>query len=66
MSTGNTDTKHYWKLTKHIFRYGHMNRDDQFNGAHTINEAIRAEGFVEVIRFFTRIILNADETEWLD
>ncbi|KAI0327002.1 Zn-dependent exopeptidase [Cubamyces sp. BRFM 1775] len=66
MSTGNTDTKHYWKLTKHIFRYGHINSGDSFNGAHTVNEALRAEGFIEVIRFFTWIILNADESPLLE
>ena len=34
------DTKHYWKLTKHIFRYGHTNHADSFNGAHTVNEGV--------------------------
>ncbi|KAI0718091.1 carboxypeptidase S [Cerioporus squamosus] len=66
MSTGNTDTKHYWKLTKHIFRYGHMNGGDSYNGAHTINEAVRGEGFLEIIRFFTWVILNVDESTLLD
>ncbi|KAH7913034.1 hypothetical protein BJ138DRAFT_1146880 [Hygrophoropsis aurantiaca] len=66
LSLGNTDTKHYWKLTKHIFRYGHRGADDGYNGAHTINEAIRGEGFLEQIRFFTRLILNADETNLVD
>ncbi|KAI0831872.1 carboxypeptidase S [Trametes gibbosa] len=66
MSTGNTDTKHYWKLTKHIFRYGHINAGDSFNGAHTVNEALRAEGFIEAIRFFTWIILNVDESPLLE
>ncbi|OSD05272.1 carboxypeptidase S [Trametes coccinea BRFM310] len=66
MSTGNTDTKHYWKLTKHIFRYGHINSADSYNGAHTVNEALRAEGFIEAIRFFTWIILNADESQLLE
>jgi Gly-Xaa carboxypeptidase len=28
--------------------------------------AIRAEGFLEQIRFFTRLILNADETDLLE
>ncbi|EGN95017.1 hypothetical protein SERLA73DRAFT_61542 [Serpula lacrymans var. lacrymans S7.3] len=60
------DTRHYWKLTKHIFRYGHRGATDNYNGAHTTNEAIRAEGFLEVIRFYTRFILNADETNLLD
>ncbi|KAI0675970.1 carboxypeptidase S [Trametes maxima] len=66
MSTGNTDTKHYWKLTKHIFRYGHRNARDSYNGAHTVNEALRAEGFIEAIRFFTWVILNADESPLLE
>ena len=35
------DTKHYWKLTKHIFRYGHTNDADSFNGGHTVNEGTR-------------------------
>ena len=77
------DTKHYWSLTKHIFRYSHLNSADSYNGAHTVNEgtlsyfavalkmlinlssssAIRAEGYLEMIRFFTHLILNADEAE---
>ncbi|KAG2125028.1 hypothetical protein DEU56DRAFT_825962 [Suillus clintonianus] len=66
LSLGNTDTRHYWSLTKHIFRYGHRGAADGYNGAHTINEAIRAEGFLEQIRFFTRLILNVDETDLLE
>jgi len=66
LSTGNTDTKWYWKLTKHIFRYGHMNSGDSFNGAHTVNEAVRVEGYFEVIRFHTRLILNGHDSSLLD
>ena len=32
------DTRHYWNLTRHIFRYGHRGAADAYNGAHTINE----------------------------
>ncbi|PCH34800.1 carboxypeptidase S [Wolfiporia cocos MD-104 SS10] len=60
------DTKHYWKLTKHIFRYGHGNGEDHYNGAHTVNEAIKAEGFFEMIRFHTRLILNGHDSSLLD
>ncbi|EPT05315.1 hypothetical protein FOMPIDRAFT_125395 [Fomitopsis schrenkii] len=35
-----TDTRHYWKLSKHIFRYGHLAREDHYNGAHTVNEGV--------------------------
>jgi len=64
-SLGNTDTRHYWNLTKNIFRYGHLSSRDSNNGAHTINEAVRGEGFLEVIRFHSRLILNMDETSSL-
>jgi len=60
---GNTDTRYYWDLTRAIYRYGGMNAKDSYNGAHTVNEAIRATGFVERIKFFTQIILNADESD---
>ncbi|KAL5531499.1 hypothetical protein ACEPAG_4376 [Sanghuangporus baumii] len=60
------DTRYYWNLTKHIFRYSHLGASDSYNGAHTVNEAIRAEGLVELIRFFTVLILNSDKTDLLD
>lgn len=78
------DTRHYWNLTKHIFRYDHRAATDNYNGIHTINEgqktlvrlwlgyscaacvtAVRAEGFLEQIRFITRLILNADQSDLL-
>ncbi|KZV65835.1 carboxypeptidase S [Peniophora sp. CONT] len=62
MPTGNTDTRFMWDLTKHIFRYNHVEARDTYNGAHTINEAMRAEAFVEMVRFYATLVLNADET----
>ncbi|KAI0035355.1 carboxypeptidase S [Vararia minispora EC-137] len=66
LSIGNTDTHYYWNLTRNIFRYGHLGEDDRYNGAHTVNEAIKAEGYLEKVRFYSRFILNADETHLLD
>ncbi|KZT65622.1 carboxypeptidase S [Daedalea quercina L-15889] len=62
--SGNTDTRYYWKLTSHIFRYTHYNAGSGsgLNGVHTVNEACDAQNFVEMIRFFTTLILNADES----
>ncbi|KIP10027.1 hypothetical protein PHLGIDRAFT_66515 [Phlebiopsis gigantea 11061_1 CR5-6] len=63
--SGNTDTRHYWALTEHIFRYSHSWSGDRSwlsRGVHTINEAIYGDQFVEMIRFFTTLILNADES----
>ncbi|KAG2364099.1 hypothetical protein BDR07DRAFT_1482813 [Suillus spraguei] len=64
--SGNTDTRYYWKLTEHIFRYGHTDGaqgGSLVSGVHTVNEAIKISNFVEMIRFFTTLILNVDESE---
>ncbi|KAJ7876836.1 hypothetical protein B0H13DRAFT_1632025 [Mycena leptocephala] len=61
------DTQFYWNLTCHIFRYSHYgDRDDYYNGLHTVNEAVLGEAVVEHIRFFTTLILNSDETILFD
>ncbi|KAF8328369.1 uncharacterized protein EI90DRAFT_3126162 [Cantharellus anzutake] len=65
----NTDTKYFWKLTPHIFRYNHLGTEDirplknqpQNGGMHSVNEAIRIDGYHDQIRFFTHLVLNADE-----
>ncbi|KAI0954058.1 hypothetical protein AcW1_006673 [Taiwanofungus camphoratus] len=67
LGAGNTDTRFYWRLTPHIFRYAHYDESsaDDTNGIHTVNEAIVADKFVEMIRFFTTLILNVDEATTL-
>ncbi|KAG9073696.1 hypothetical protein FS749_014778 [Ceratobasidium sp. UAMH 11750] len=61
--SGNTDTRYYWDVTRHIFRYTHFSDEDMYDGkVHTINEAMRASGFVEVIQFFKNFILTADDS----
>ncbi|CDO73269.1 hypothetical protein BN946_scf185008.g31 [Trametes cinnabarina] len=61
LQLGNTDTRYYWNLTRNIIRYKHLRDIDRFNGAHTVNEAVRATGWIESIRFLTKFILNCDE-----
>ncbi|KAF7348691.1 Carboxypeptidase S [Mycena venus] len=61
--SGNTDTRYYWKLTPHIFRYNHGNFIRGIGGIHTVDEHIGADAFVEMVTFFTTLILNADEAE---
>jgi Gly-Xaa carboxypeptidase len=63
--SGNTDTRFYWKLTDHIFRYGHLgvaSGGSLPSGVHTVNEAISIDSFVEMIRFYTTLVLNVDES----
>ncbi|KAL0953577.1 hypothetical protein HGRIS_004793 [Hohenbuehelia grisea] len=62
--SGNTDTRYYWNLSKHIFRYNHHNQGNSSNvlgGVHTVNESLDIDAFLEMVRFFTTLILNADE-----
>ncbi|KAF8892084.1 carboxypeptidase S [Infundibulicybe gibba] len=54
MPSGNTDTRYYWDLSRHIFRYNHGNSGngtDTLAGFHTVNEFIKADAFLEMIRF---------------
>ncbi|KAF5336103.1 hypothetical protein D9611_006330 [Ephemerocybe angulata] len=66
MMSGNTDTRFYWNLTRHIFRYSHQNGGKNDNplsqGIHTVNERIEVDAWLEMIQFYTTLILNADES----
>ncbi|KAJ7281787.1 hypothetical protein C8J57DRAFT_82767 [Mycena rebaudengoi] len=63
MSTGNTDTRYYWKLSRSIFRYNHKNAPPPGeSGVHTVNESMNVDALLEMIRFFSTLILNADES----
>ncbi|KAG5647466.1 hypothetical protein DXG03_009397 [Asterophora parasitica] len=63
MMSGNTDTRYYWDLSKHIFRYSHINAGSGtgLGNVHTVDESLGINEFVEMIRFFATLILNADE-----
>ncbi|KIO27098.1 hypothetical protein M407DRAFT_73707, partial [Tulasnella calospora MUT 4182] len=63
MMGGNTDTRWYWGLSDSIFRYSHVGGYHFYNGMHTVNEAIRLDGFVDMVKFFSILILNADESK---
>jgi Gly-Xaa carboxypeptidase len=59
-TSGNTDTRRYWNLTSHIFRYSHVRSSDTA-GIHSVDERIRATGLVGLVRFFVNLLFNADE-----
>ncbi|RDB23324.1 Carboxypeptidase S [Hypsizygus marmoreus] len=65
MMSGNTDTRYYWDLSKHIFRYNHANAASKngLGNIHTVNESMDIDSFLEMIRFFITLILNADEVD---
>ncbi|KZT53554.1 carboxypeptidase S [Calocera cornea HHB12733] len=61
--SGNTDTRHYWPLTEHIFRYAHNRPEGIGNGFHTVNEAMGIENFLAGVEFFATLVLNVDEAD---
>lgn len=65
----NTDTRHYWNLTQHIFRFspGHDMADptDHFIGSniHNTNERANIVGHVNGVRWFSLFIQNMDHAD---
>lgn len=56
---GNSDTRYYWKLTRHIFRYLHGHAEDM-REIHTVDERMRATAFAKMIKFYSVLILNGE------
>jgi Gly-Xaa carboxypeptidase len=63
--TGNTDTRYYWDLSEHIFRYGPgWDREQKGLGnIHTVDERIGVQGHVDTTKWFFAWIRNMDEAE---
>ncbi|KKY31809.1 putative carboxypeptidase s [Diaporthe ampelina] len=65
----NTDSRHYWDLTQHIFRFnpGHDMTDATDNqiesNAHKINERANIVGHVNGVRWYSMFIRNMDEAK---
>ncbi|KAK7528674.1 putative vacuolar carboxypeptidase Cps1 [Phyllosticta citriasiana] len=60
--TGNTDTRHYWDLTKNIYRFGPARDGTRFN-AHTVDERVDIVSHAEGVRFYYDLIRNFDAAE---
>ncbi|POS71013.1 peptidase family M20/M25/M40 [Diaporthe helianthi] len=65
----NTDTRHYWNLTQHIFRFnpGHDMADptDQFirSNIHNTNERANIFGHINGVKWFSLFIRNVDQAD---
>ncbi|ODV95576.1 hypothetical protein PACTADRAFT_42855 [Pachysolen tannophilus NRRL Y-2460] len=60
MSTGNTDTKSYWKLSDNIYRFTPESWKEYDSHAHSVDEKIDFESHLQIIAFFYEYILNVD------
>ncbi|KXN83455.1 hypothetical protein AN958_01435 [Leucoagaricus sp. SymC.cos] len=50
--TGNTDTRHYWNLTRNIYRWSPSHVGTRLN-VHTVDEKIKIDTHIDAIRFYT-------------
>ncbi|WRT67354.1 uncharacterized protein IL334_004325 [Kwoniella shivajii] len=58
-STGNTDCKMYYNLTKNVYRFMGSSASSGFN-AHTVDEKFAIEGYLQIIKWIHAIIQNSD------
>ncbi|KAI1340950.1 peptidase family M20/M25/M40 [Xylariaceae sp. FL0016] len=65
MSTGNTDTRFYWDLTKHIFRFepGWDPEQEGLGGIHTVDEKLSILAHIRGVQWYSRFIRNMDEAD---
>lgn len=59
---GNTDTIHYWNLTRNIYRFSPRREGTSF-GVHTMDERVEMEAHLEAMRFYYDVIRNFDERD---
>ncbi|KAK0122605.1 hypothetical protein ONS96_009645 [Cadophora gregata f. sp. sojae] len=63
--TGNTDTRFFWDLTRHIFRFapGWDGEEEGLGNIHTVNERVSVRGHVNAVRWFMLFVRNLDEAD---
>ncbi|KAK4466217.1 hypothetical protein QBC42DRAFT_90676 [Cladorrhinum samala] len=65
--TGNTDTRYYWDLSKHIFRFapGYDAEDGVGLGSiHTVDERVSVKNHVSAVQWFMMFVRNMDEADF--
>ncbi|XP_070557575.1 N-fatty-acyl-amino acid synthase/hydrolase PM20D1.2-like [Ptychodera flava] len=59
---GNTDTRHYWNLTKNIYRFSPtIMKPTDLPRFHGVNERISIHNYEQVVNFFYHLMLNTDQ-----
>ena len=61
--SGNTDTRYYWGLSKHIYRMSpwRASHDPRGSRMHTVDERMPVKGLLEMVRFYYELICVVDE-----
>lgn len=67
LSTGNTDTRFYWDLTRNIYRYepgfDPEDPDGGLGNIHTVDERVSMPAHVNLVRWYSYFIRNIDTAE---
>lgn len=67
LSTGNTDTRFYWDLSRNIYRYEPSydaeDPSDGLGNIHTVDERVSMPAHVNLVRWYTLFIRNIDDAE---
>lgn len=64
--SGNTDTKYYWSLTNHIYRFiGSLFNESSLKTVHSVNENIEFKSHLSAITFIYEFIVNVNESKEL-
>lgn len=63
--TGNTDTRYYWDLSEHIFRYsmGWDKEQEGLGSIHTVDEKIGGKAHRDVTKWIFEFVRNMDEAD---
>ncbi|RDW95194.1 carboxypeptidase S [Coleophoma crateriformis] len=69
LMTGNTDTRFFWDLTQHIFRFapGYGGKGEGKGGVgkiHTVDESVSVENHFAAVKWFVLFIRNMDEAKF--
>ncbi|KAI4843209.1 putative vacuolar carboxypeptidase Cps1 [Aureobasidium sp. EXF-8845] len=59
MSADNTDTRHYLKLTRNVYRFSPLT-EETAKGAHTVDERIDMGAHLGAVKFYYELIRNMD------
>ena len=63
--TGNTDTRHYWALTKNLYRFTPIRQNARFN-AHAIDERVELSAHIDGVAFYYDLLRNVNEYDTLN
>lgn len=59
----NTDTRHYWNLTRHIYRFSPMIVSMLDCSIHSVNEKVPVDGHLQLTAWYYEYIQNVDTSD---